>query len=230
MTLPLKPIETRRLYQLIADRIRALIQGGDFPAGTRLPPERDLAAQLGVSRPSLREALIALEIDGSVEIRMGSGVYACVQPARAAAQTSALGDSPTELMDARAAVEGTIAMQAAARATPEMLARLREQLDAMKADIESRKVPTLNDRLFHVTLAEIAGNTVLARIVGDLFEERHSPITERLRVRSENQQSWSIALAEHEAIYQAIEARDPLGAAAAMRTHLKASSDRWVSD
>jgi len=230
MPLPLKPIETRRLYQLIADRIRALIQGGDFPAGTRLPPERDLAAQLGVSRPSLREALIALEIDGSVEIRMGSGVYACAQPARAAVQTSALGDSPTELMDARAAVEGAIAMQAAARATPEMLARLREHLDAMKSDIESRKVPTLNDRLFHVTLAEIAGNMVLARMVGDLFEERHSPITERLRVRSENQQSWRIALAEHEAIYLAIEARDPLGAAAAMRTHLKASRDRWVSD
>jgi DNA-binding GntR family transcriptional regulator len=91
-------------------------------------------------------------------------------------------------------------------------------------------VPTLNDRLFHVTLAEIAGNMVLARMVGDLFEERHSPITERLRVRSENQQSWRIALAEHEAIYQAIEARDPLGAAAAMRTHLQASCDRWVSD
>ena len=230
MSLSLKPIETRRLYQLIADRIRALIQSGDFPPGSRLPPERDLAVQLGVSRPSLREALIALEIDRSVEIRMGSGVYASAQPVPAAAQTSALGDSPTELMAARAAVEGAIAMQAAARVTPETLARLREHLDAMKADIESSKVPTLNDRLFHVTLAEMAGNQVLARIVGELFEERHSPLTERLRVHSENDASWSIALAEHEAIYQALEARDPLAAAAAMRTHLKASSDRWVSD
>jgi len=230
MTIPLKPIESRRLYQLIADQIRALIQRGDFPAGTRLPPERDLAAKLGVSRPSLREALVALEIDGSVEIRMGSGVYACAQTVPAAAQTSSLGDSPTELMAARAAVEGAIVTQAAARVTPEMLIKLREHLDAMRADIESRRVPTINDRLFHVTIAEIAGNSVLARVVGDLFEERHSPLTERLRVRSENDASWSIALAEHEAIYEALEARDPLAAAAAMRTHLKASSDRWVGD
>jgi len=230
MNAALKQIETRRLYQLIADRIRALIQSGSFPAGSRLPPERDLAAQLGVSRPSLREALVALEIDGSVEIRMGSGVYVCVQPAAPAAQTAAFGESPTELMDARAALEGVIVMQAAARVTRDTLARLREHLEAMRASIAAGQPPTVNDRLFHVTIAEIAGNSVLARLVGELFEERHSPITSRLRHRSENDASWRTALAEHEDIYRALEARDPLAAAAAMRTHLKASSDRWVGE
>ena len=136
MNAALKQIETRRLYQLIADRIRALIQSGSFPAGSRLPPERDLAAQLGVSRPSLREALVALEIDGSVEIRMGSGVYVCVQPVAPAAQTAAFGESPTELMDARAALEGVIVMQAAARVTRDTLARLRE---ALKKHEEARE-------------------------------------------------------------------------------------------
>ncbi len=77
MTTPVKPVETRRLYQTIADQINTLIRHGSFQAGTRLPPERELAQQLGVSRPSLREALIALEIRGQVEIRMGSGVYVC---------------------------------------------------------------------------------------------------------------------------------------------------------
>ena len=75
MASPFKPVESRRLYQQIADQIRELIDRGGFDAGTRLPPERDLAQQLGVSRPSLREALIALDVEGRVEVRSGSGVF-----------------------------------------------------------------------------------------------------------------------------------------------------------
>src|SRR6476661_3002155 len=71
----LRQVDNRRLYQQIADQIRTLIREGNFPVGSRLPPERDLAQQLGVSRPSVREALIALEVEGYVEVRVGSGVY-----------------------------------------------------------------------------------------------------------------------------------------------------------
>ena len=73
--MPFQSIEPRRLYRQIADQIRTLIRSGEFPAGARLPPERDLAKQLGVSRPSVREALIALEVEGLVEVRIGSGIY-----------------------------------------------------------------------------------------------------------------------------------------------------------
>src|SRR3546814_16563839 len=73
--MPFQPIEPRRLYRQIADQLRVLIQAGEFPVGARLPPERDLALKLGVSRPSVREALIALEVEGLVEVRMGSGIY-----------------------------------------------------------------------------------------------------------------------------------------------------------
>src|SRR5439155_15126601 len=73
--MPFHSIEPRRLYRQIADQIRGLIKSGEFPAGSRLPPERDLARQLGVSRPSVREALIALEVEGMVEVRIGSGIY-----------------------------------------------------------------------------------------------------------------------------------------------------------
>jgi DNA-binding FadR family transcriptional regulator len=73
--MPFQSIEPRRLYRQIADQIRGLIGSGEFPAGSRLPPERDLARQLGVSRPSVREALIALEVEGLVEVRIGSGIY-----------------------------------------------------------------------------------------------------------------------------------------------------------
>ena len=72
--MPFQSIEPRRLYRQIADQIRELIRAGEFLAGSRLPPERDLAKQLGVSRPSVREALIALEVEGLVEVRIGSGI------------------------------------------------------------------------------------------------------------------------------------------------------------
>jgi DNA-binding FadR family transcriptional regulator len=70
--MPLQTIEPRRLYRQIADQLRTLIAAGEFVPGARLPPERDLAAQLGVSRPSVREALIALEVEGLVEVRARS--------------------------------------------------------------------------------------------------------------------------------------------------------------
>src|SRR5439155_20970979 len=73
--MPIHSNEPRRLYRQIADQIRSLIRSNEFAAGARLPPERDLARQLGVSRPSVREALIALEVEGLVEVKIGSGIY-----------------------------------------------------------------------------------------------------------------------------------------------------------
>ena len=73
--MPLQPIETRRLYRQIADQVAGLIARGEFPPGARLPTERELAQLLGVSRPSVREGLIALEVEGLVDVRVGSGIY-----------------------------------------------------------------------------------------------------------------------------------------------------------
>ena len=82
--MPLQTIEPRRLYRQIADQIRAGMRSGEFPPGSRLPAERELAQQLGVSRPSVREALIALEVEGLVDVRVGSGVHVLdTPPARA---------------------------------------------------------------------------------------------------------------------------------------------------
>lgn len=223
-----KPVETRRLYQHVADQIRALIQSGRYAPGSKLPAERELAQQLGVSRPSLREALVALDLEARVEIRMGSGVYVCSPPERAADLTGALGESPTELMQARAVLEGAVAVLAAARVTAPGLARVRESLAATRADLARSRTPVENDRRFHLAIAELAGNSVLLRLVGELFDERHSPIAAKLQVHSESSQTWGAALAEHEAVLQALEARDPHAAEAAMRLHLKASAERWV--
>src|SRR5688572_32358152 len=111
--MPLQAVETKRLYRQIAEQLGALIAAGEFPLGSRLPPERDLAVQLGVSRPSVREALIALEVQGLVEVRMGSGIYVTAREAAPASRDvqSALG--PFEILRARHLVEGELAAVAA---------------------------------------------------------------------------------------------------------------------
>src|ERR1700712_4573826 len=125
MTAPNPPAE-RRLYQITADRLREHIRKNGIKPGSRLTPERDLAQQLGVSRPSLREALIALEIEGSVEIRMGSGVYVCNRALRRSTLPTSMGESPAELMQARAAVEGAVIVLACVNTTARGLARIQE--------------------------------------------------------------------------------------------------------
>ena len=230
MSLPRAP-EPRRLYQQIADQITELIDNGAFQVGDRLPPERDLAVQLGVSRPSLREALIALDVQGNVEIRGGSGVYVCAQPDRAPHQaTPPLGESPQELMQARAALEGAVVAIACARATREQLKELAKIVEAMHGEAARSRAFLELDRSFHMTLAEMSGNTVMGRLIATLFDERHSPLSAKFSSRYENSRTWKAALKEHEAILRAVESRDPLAAQAAMLSHLRASELRWVGD
>jgi len=223
--------ESRRQYQLVADRIGALIEQEGIGAGSRLPAERDLALQLGVSRPSLREALIALEIEGRVEIRGGSGVYVSAKAAGEGVATTAwLGDSPAELMQARVALEGAVITLAAARVTKAGLQRVEEAMLAMRQEHVDGRGPVDADRRFHLSIAEMAGNAVLTELVGKLFDGRHGPIAARMSGQVESSHTWQAAVGEHEAIYRALEARNPQAAAAAMCTHLLASLGRWVGE
>jgi DNA-binding FadR family transcriptional regulator len=222
--------EPRRQYQLVADRIRAHIENEGLRTGARLPAERELALQLGVSRPSLREALIALEIEGRVEIRGGSGVYVCAIPLEGDGATLSLGESPAELMQARVVIESAVITLAAARVTKAGLQRVEEALNAMREEHLSGSRPVEADRRFHLSIAEMAGNPVLVDIAGTLFDGRHSPIAARMSGQVESTHTWRAALAEHEAIYRALEARNPQAAAAAMCSHLLASHGRWVGE
>ena len=124
--MPFQSIEPRRLYRQIADQIRGLIRSGEFAAGARLPPERVLAKQLGVSRPSVREALIALEVEGLVEVRIGSGIYVLAQDGTPAGE-GADGDAPAgpfELMRARYTIESECAALAAKSAKKTQIAAI----------------------------------------------------------------------------------------------------------
>lgn len=226
----MKQTEPKRLYQSVAAQILALIRQENLHPGTRLPPERELAQTLGVSRPSLREALIALEIGGQVEIRMGSGVY--VQDASAQSESTAipsLGESPSELMQARAIVEGDVIALATARLTAATLDKLQRSIDRMRKLASAGKSPTDADRQFHMLIAETAANSVLSRFVAELFDSRHDPIAAAIRDHAESAASWHAAVHEHEEILKALQSGDPIAAQTAMRAHLRASEERWIA-
>jgi DNA-binding FadR family transcriptional regulator len=130
---PIHAIEPRRLYRQIADQLRALISAGEYPVGSRLPPERDLAVQLGVSRPSVREALIALEVEGLIEVRMGSGIYVRPGDPKAARPVSAEG--PLEIIRARQLIESELAAHAARHMKKAQIAGLRDAIAVMEAQV-----------------------------------------------------------------------------------------------
>lgn len=233
--MPIQTIEPRRLYRQIADQLRALIERGELPAGARLPPERDLAAQLGVSRPSVREALIALEVEGLVEVRMGSGIYVREAPAAAprdAALLEALhqAEGPLETIRARQLIEAELAAHAALHMKKAQVAGLREAVAQMERDVAAGRMPTAGDRLFHLRIAEASENAVLLRIIGLLFDERHNPIFEQLGNHFENAKSWTVAIGEHRAVIDAITHQSPQAARAAMATHLANSHDRFTAN
>jgi GntR family transcriptional repressor for pyruvate dehydrogenase complex len=226
--MPLQTIAPRRLYRQIADQLRGLIEKGEFAVGARLPPERDLAVQLGVSRPSVREALIALEVEGFVEVRMGSGIYVCRrEPARERRITA---EAPLETIRARQLIESELAAQAARHMKKAQVAGLREAIAQMEVDVAAGIMPTAGDRLFHVRIAEASENSVLLRIVAELHDERHNPLFEQFGNHFETTHSWSIAIAEHQAVVDAIAARSPQAAREAMTQHLHNSHARFTAN
>lgn len=228
--MPLQAVETRRLYRKIADQVRKGIASGEFAPGTRLPPERDLATQLAVSRPSVREALIALEVEGLVEVRMGSGVYVSGAAPRAAptqGMDAALG--PFDIIRARQLVEAELASVAARQRTPATLKRLRAAIKAMEDDIARGVMPIRGDRAFHLALAEASDNAALVRVVTELFDERNNPLFEQLGRHFENAKSWRAAVAEHRAVLRAVSEGDAAAARRAMREHLQHSHDRFAA-
>lgn len=231
--MPLQAVETSRLYRQIAEQLRGLIAGGEFAAGTRLPAERDLARQLGVSRPSVREALIALEVEGWVEVRIGSGIY--VQEARrrsgviATRQASAPGADwgPLQVMQARELVEAEVAALAARHGRKAQVAAMAAALERMRDDVAANIEPREGDEAFHQAIALACGNEVLADTVRSYWSARHGPLFERLGDYFETPASWHAAISEHAEVLAAIRGRDAEAARQAMQQHLKKATARY---
>jgi GntR family transcriptional repressor for pyruvate dehydrogenase complex len=209
--------QTTRLYQALAEKLTRLIASGEFKPGDRLPAERELAAMYNVSRPTVREAVIALEIEGLVEVRIGSGVYVISQtPSREGVERDI---GAFELTEARILIEGEAAALAAANITDEEIAELERLLAEMEAANQSG-AGEMVDKRFHEFLAGCTRNSAMQSAVEHLWMVRNrSPQCIRTFEKSRGKGHKPV-IDEHRAIIEALRSRDPVAARTAMREHL----------
>jgi DNA-binding FadR family transcriptional regulator len=219
---PIQTVASQRLYQQVAGQLGELIRQGEFLPGDRLPPERDLARQLGVSRPTVREAMIALEIAGLVDVRTGSGAYVRKAPSSGVMPFAPpdIGPSPFELIAARRLIEPEVTFTAAGCMHAGLLAGVAETLDLMRTGIAAGHGVQAADRLFHTRIAAATGNTVLAAVVEQLWDSTFEPIFEGLSRRTGLPENQRAALAGHVRIFEALKRGDAAGGRDAMRAHL----------
>ena len=217
---PMEPIGGgKRLYQQVAEHLAEAIRNGEYPLGSRLAPERDLAERYGISRATVREAIIALEVGGMVEARGGSGVYVIgVQPE---APLPAGGPGPFEVLKARLLVEPEVAALAAQMAKPSDLEGLRELLQTLTCSLDTIQGHENVDRAFHVKLAEATGNSALVQMVADLRSQAKGEIWTHLQDRFDTPELRMQFMEDHRALFMALVEQDPRAARRIMRSHIQ---------
>jgi DNA-binding FadR family transcriptional regulator len=226
--LRLPQVEPMRLYRQIAALISDRIDEGVFPVGSLLPAERDLAERLGVSRTSVREALIALEVSGKVSIRVGHGVQILEATPRsdrvgASAEVSETDIGPIQMMEARHLLEPRSAELAAVNRDRANLERIEK---AMIAQTRAKSVQSAQyrdlDRTFHIEIAKASGNAALTLVIGTLWDYRRKPMFEKIEELLMGPERLYDTPAEHKRIFEAIAAGDRVAARNAMKVHLNA--------
>lgn len=205
-----------KLYRRVLDALAAEIGSGAHRIGTRLPAERDLAERFGVSRPTVREAMIALELQGLVEVRKGAGVFVRGTSVRGSADALDIG--AFEMIEARRLLEGEVAAMAALEIRDDQLAELRELLTLMgQGDVVAAEAA---DRQFHILIGEASGNAVLAATVTEYWDMRERSPLAREMLSKAGSLGVANRLEEHGRILDALASRSPAEARLAMRDHL----------
>jgi len=212
-----------RLYEQVAEQITTWIADNELTTGDRLPPERELATRLGVSRATLSQALVALEVVGAVAVRHGDGtvVAASAGTDRVLGAIRDHADRLPEIIDTRDALETKIAALAAERRDETDLARIGDALGLMEADVARGGRGVDGDEAFHAAVTGAAHSPLLTRLMGEIAE-----LVRETRIESLSQPGRPHdSLAGHTAIATAIRAGDPAAAARAMHAHVVMVSD-----
>ncbi|MBD2841869.1 FadR/GntR family transcriptional regulator [Erythrobacter rubeus] len=208
-------MNSKRLFQSVAEQIAQLIDEGAYPPGTRLPGERELAEKLGVSRVTIREAEIALQAVGRLEIKTGSGVYVSEnKPLVGDALPSA---SAFEVTEARLLVESESAALAAHHISDEAIARLEILVERMRTGTPEEADEA--DEQFHLTIAESSNNAAMVHTIQSLWRMREEIPEVKATYQAVCIHDAESRTEEHRAVFDALKARDPAGARAAMREH-----------
>lgn len=214
---------SRRAYEFVAHELLVLILSGRFRVGDRLPSERELASQLGVSRPTVRQALGLLSSHGLVETRTGSGTFV-VGPVVAPEGSPARDvDSAREIMEARLVVEVAAARLAARRSRRqgEALELLRAIVEALERSVERASFPAEIDLAFHRTVCRLTANPCLVGLIAPLWQHAGSAIVSALGQGRWTPEDTARVAAEHRAVFEALRVGDPELAGFAMERHLR---------
>jgi GntR family transcriptional repressor for pyruvate dehydrogenase complex len=218
-----RPVARPRLYEQVVSEIEAWIAENGLEVGARLPPERELAAKLGVSRATVSQALVAMEVVGMVSVRHGDGVV-LIEPAGSTKVVNALrrhAQQLPEIIEARDALETKLAALAAERRTESDLAAMDEALELMERDIASGGRGVEGDERFHAAVTAAGHSPLLARLMAEI-----SGLIRETRIASLAQPDRPAdSLRGHRRIADAIRARDAGAAALAMQDHVAMVSD-----
>ena len=221
--------DTRRLYRQIADQLARFIETNSFAVGAKLPTERELAEMLGVSRPSVREGLIALEVEGVVEVRGGSGVFVASRKQRAEPPVAAPAPGPFDVIKARWLFESEAAALAAVNANAQQLQQMNLALKVMREAPTHSAAGTAADERFHMAIAEASGNAAVAQVIAQLWKMRTGTLYMQMESHFIGADIWAQACAEHAELMDAIASRDPDAAREAMRKHMKNAELRFAA-
>jgi GntR family transcriptional regulator, transcriptional repressor for pyruvate dehydrogenase complex len=220
---PLRPVTRPRLYEQVAQQILEWVGENGLQVGDRLPPERELATRLGVSRATVSQALVAMEVVGVVSVRHGDGAV-LVDSSGTSKVVDALrrhAQRLPDIIEAREALETKLAGLAAVRRTEEDLARIDAALEVMAADIAAGGRGVEGDELFHAAVTTAGHSALLQRLMGEI-----SGLIKESRIESLSQPDRPAeSLAGHRKIAAAIRDRDSAGATAAMSDHVERVSD-----
>ncbi|WP_394176974.1 FadR/GntR family transcriptional regulator [Thalassotalea litorea] len=219
----LETIKTERLYVKVAEQISKLVKEGNIKTGDKLPSERVLAERIGVSRPTIREAMIALEIAGIIEIRTGSGIYVIDQKPELFLSDEGVG--PFEILDTRYIVEAEACALAAARITDEQLQELRDTIKEMEEEEKRPDASEQADMKFHLLIAEASQNSALSAIVKWLWELRNQSALSKSFMARLREEGIHPSINQHKRIVSALEIRNPEKARIAMKSHIESASE-----
>jgi GntR family transcriptional repressor for pyruvate dehydrogenase complex len=217
-----------RLYKNLARALFLELVNGTYAVGDRLPAERELAVEHQVSRPTVREAIIALEVQGLIEVRVGSGAY--VRRLPGAEDAPGFNITAFELTEARLVIEGESAALAAVHISDAEL----DELDGLVRRIADENLRDRDhgteeaDRAFHLVIARATRNTAIVNVIEELWRLRSSSPASALLYAKARTAKVKPVVEEHRAIARALRTHDPTTARTAMRAHLRAVMDHLL--